>query len=138
MKIEFTIPGNPVAKGRARTYRRGNYTGHFTPKKTKCYESLVAEIGREAMKGQIPTTNPVKMGLIIYMPIPKSWPNKQKTHAMQGIARPAKTPDIDNIFKSVADGLNGIVYADDSQIVEISAQKWYSLEPRCVVKIEEI
>ena len=34
-------------------------------------------------------------------------------------------PDVDNLLKSVLDGLNGIVYNDDSQIVRIEADKAY-------------
>ena len=29
--INFVIPGQPVAKGRARAFRRGNYIGHYSP-----------------------------------------------------------------------------------------------------------
>nr|DAQ86101.1 MAG TPA: Endodeoxyribonuclease RusA [Caudoviricetes sp.] len=48
------------------------------------------------------------------------------------------TPDADNIAKAVLDGLNGVVYADDKQIVELKVIKAYAEVPRVEVTIEEI
>ena len=38
------------------------------------------------------------------------------------------TPDVDNILKIVLDGLNGVAYADDSQVVEAACRKHYDGE----------
>ena len=50
--------------------------------------------------------------------------------------RPTGKPDIDNIIKAVLDGLNGVAFKDDAQVVFISAQKLYSDTPRLVVIVE--
>lgn len=54
------------------------------------------------------------------------------------VIRPTKKPDMDNIIKIIADALNGIAYYDDSQIVDTAVRKFYSDEPRVVVKISEV
>lgn len=39
-------------------------------------------------------------------------------------------PDLDNITKSIADGLNGVAYADDGQIAETEAiKRWGQRTP---------
>jgi Holliday junction resolvase RusA-like endonuclease len=47
-------------------------------------------------------------------------------------------PDGDNVLKIIADALNGIAYYDDTQVVSQSITKEYSLEPKVVVRIQEV
>lgn len=133
--ISFFIPGEPVAKGRARSTKSGF---HYTPEKTIRYESTVALFGNQAMAGKDIIINPVNMELFIFMPIPGSWSKKKQERAHKGEIRPAIKPDISNLLKSVEDGLNGIIYKDDSQIIECSIKKFYSKTPGVSVKITEI
>ena len=52
-----------------------------------------------------------------------------------------KTPDIDNLAKFVADSFNTYFYKDDSQIVELRAEKKYldiGESARTEVMIDEI
>lgn len=125
----LTIPGDPVAKARPRVGKFGT----FTPQKTKNYETLVKEL-YFAKHGQTLLEGELKIDLKAYFSIPKSTSKKKRTEMQGGRIRPTKKPDIDNIIKSVTDALNGVAYVDDSQVVEIVAQKYYSDVPR--VKIE--
>ncbi|WP_163360796.1 RusA family crossover junction endodeoxyribonuclease, partial [Klebsiella aerogenes] len=50
----------------------------------------------------------------------------RKTAALLGLLKPTSKPDIDNLLKAVADGMNGIVYADDAAIVSFSCSKVYA------------
>ncbi|WXL80106.1 RusA family crossover junction endodeoxyribonuclease [Clostridium perfringens] len=43
-----------------------------------------------------------------------------------GLEKPRKKPDADNIGKIILDSLNGIAYKDDSQIIELSVIKSYT------------
>ena len=52
-----------------------------------------------------------------------------------GYIRPAKKPDIDNVIKSILDALNGVAYHDDTQVVAVFAEKYYSDTPRVEVEI---
>lgn len=47
-------------------------------------------------------------------------------------------PDIDNLQKGIFDALNGVCWKDDSQIVEVLAQKVYvDSEPRILLRATE-
>ena len=50
-------------------------------------------------------------------------------------------PDVDNLFKSVADALKGIAWRDDSQVCACSIEKWVAAggeSPHVRVCIEEM
>lgn len=123
--IEFVIPGVPVAKGRPRFARRGNFVATFTPEKTATYETLVSWHAHQAMNGAIPLSGPVRVHIIATMPIPASATKKARAAISTGNHRHTKRPDLDNICKAITDGMNAIVYADDSQICAIGAEKVY-------------
>jgi Holliday junction resolvase RusA-like endonuclease len=46
-------------------------------------------------------------------------------------------PDIDNYAKAILDALNGVMWADDGQIVQLTASKSYG-EPRVEIEIQEV
>lgn len=57
---------------------------------------------------------------------------------LAGQEQPTKKPDWDNIGKIICDALNGIAYADDSQIVLGQMVKKYSDNPRTDVRLWEV
>jgi len=68
---------------------------------------------------------PISVILDISYQTPKSWSKKRKITANHKTSR----PDTDNITKFFLDILNEIAYKDDSQVVELYAQKKYSDKP---------
>ena len=52
-------------------------------------------------------------------------PKKKQAAVYAGEIKPTVKPDIDNIVKIVLDGLNGVAFTDDKQVIEIQAQKCY-------------
>jgi Holliday junction resolvase RusA-like endonuclease len=132
--LSFVVKGEPVAKGRPRVSKFGTYT----PTKTVNYENWVKQSFCMAYKSHEPTEQPLKVCVIAYFSIPKSKSQKVKLQMLKGRIRPAKKPDIDNVIKSITDALNALAYKDDSQIVEMSAKKYYSDEPRVEISIEEV
>jgi len=40
---------------------------------------------------------------------------------------PTTTPDLDKLIRSTLDGLTGVAFADDAQVVKVRAEKAYSL-----------
>ena len=137
MIISFTIQGVPIAKGRPKFFRCGNYTGTYTPAKTKRYEESVISQALPHRPSK-PIEKPIALFLKFYMPIPKSMPKKNRQAITEGRLFPAKKPDIDNLCKAILDSLNKIYYKDDSLIVRITAEKIYSETPRTEVKIETL
>ena len=86
--------------------------------------------GRDILDG------PLFVCVEAYVPIPKTLQTKPKLAAIEaGAIRPVTRPDLDNYIK-VLDGLNGIVWRDDSQIVRLNSVKAYSERPRLVVSVE--
>jgi Holliday junction resolvase RusA-like endonuclease len=135
--ITFTIPGEPVAKGRARSFVRNGHVAHYTPEKTAHYENLVRLAAQQAMAGRAPIEGPVRLVVDAWLGIPVSWSlNKQRQAALHAI-QPTKRPDLDNILKAVKDGMNNIVWRDDSQVVVVQASKVYG-QPRVEVKVQEL
>lgn len=135
MKIEFTIQTEPVAKARARAGAGGCF---YTPKKTSDFESIVALYAKRAMAGCTQIDSACCLNLVFHMPIPKSWSQKKRSQAISGEIVPTSKPDLDNLIKAVKDGLNGIVWVDDAQVVRVVAEKKYSEKPRveCCVSDE--
>lgn len=133
MNYTFEIPGVPVAKGRPRMTKRGHA---YTPQKTRDYEAWVRLCWLRT--GQPMSLQPLQIRLEFYLPIPKSFSKKQREAALAGVLLPTKKPDIDNLAKAVLDGLNGLAYQDDQQIVALETCKVYGAAPLVQVTLQEV
>lgn len=133
MKVELTIPGPPMGKQRPRVCKYGTYT----PEKTVNYETLVRELFIIKNYGR-QLEGPLVIEVRAYFNIPKSTKKIDVFGMLNGLIRPTKKPDIDNILKIIGDSLNGLAYHDDSQIVAAVVQKCYSDEPRVEFEIWEL
>jgi len=136
--VNFSIDGPPHGKGRPRFRRFGNFVQTYTDAKTKSYETLVKEAATKAMGSSPPLEGPVKLDLIIRLPVPKSYPKKRSEACLNGSEWPTKKPDWDNVAKSVADAMNDIVFLDDTQIVIARVVKTYSAEAGVDVQVSEV
>ena len=103
-KLSFVLPGVPVAKGRPRMTKRGHV---FTPKKTVSYEqsiALAAQAAKSKLGGGLLFDGPVMVTIHCHFAMPKSWSRKRKE---QMLYEPhIQLPDLDNLVKSIMDGLN--------------------------------
>jgi len=131
--IQFTILGNPVPKGRPRFTRQGRT---YTPAKTKTYEDQVAVLAKAVCPEPLKT--PVAVLVTAVFPVPLTYPKKRREACLNGSERHIKRPDLDNIVKAVTDGMNGVVYGDDSQIVRLVANKVYGIEAMVQVTVQEV
>jgi Holliday junction resolvase RusA-like endonuclease len=73
-----------------------------------------------------------------YLPRPKYliWKKKQMPYAFSD-----KRPDIDNLVKSVVDGLKGIAFNDDAQIAILHSTKGYhsgGQKPKTIIIVEQL
>ena len=133
--LTFTIPGQPVAKGRPKFARQGGFVRAYTPEKTVAYETLVKLAAGEAMAGAAPMQGPLALLLLLYVQIPKSTTKRDRAAIEAGRFLPTKKPDIDNVLKAITDAMNGIVYLDDAQIVTVTVTKIYADTPRAEVRV---
>jgi Holliday junction resolvase RusA-like endonuclease len=132
--IKLIIPGKPMGKQRPRVMKRGIT---YTPKETVNYETLVKQLYiTQNFEKQL--EGPLAMRIIAYFEIPKSTSKKQAAMMRDGDLRPTKKPDMDNIVKIIADALNQLAYKDDSQIVDLIINKFYSEQPRVEIYIREV
>jgi len=141
--IKLIIQGEPVAKGRARSKivkaKDGKqFVSHYTPSGTVKYEQRVAVEARYAMAGLVPFDCHLALHMVVYVPVPESWSDRKKERAYKGGIKPTTRPDIDNYTKILMDGMNGIVYRDDSLITDMVVAKRYSQKPRvvCIILTE--
>lgn len=134
-KAKFTIPGIPKGKGRQRSRKDGSHP--YTPKDTVLYENKVTTCYMEQCGMFFEKGMPLDMRITAYLPIPSSESQKRQRLMEEHKIRPTKKPDSSNIQKAVEDGLNGVAYSDDSQIVDTQVRRFYSHQPRVVVTIQE-
>lgn len=75
MQIMFTIYGEPVAKGRPRFAKRGNYVQAYTPVKTKTYEDEVRLLATKAKGAGSTLESSVGVFIYITFSVPQSYSN---------------------------------------------------------------
>lgn len=99
----FTVMGEPVSKARARFNTKTKST--YTPEKTKTAQERVAWAFRQVSGGH---------GI-----------DPRATYGLMCIFFHGTNQrrDVDNMVKLVCDGLNGVAWADDSQVTEIAARR---------------
>lgn len=119
IEVVFSVP---FVKGKQRP-RVGKGGNVYTPANTKRAEEIVAEeyIDASLAKyGRVMKAAPDKEVILevhTARPLPASIPSRV-------IAKPDfGGPDIDNVLKLVADGLNGTAYTDDRQVTEMYGGK---------------
>lgn len=138
-RVRFVIHGKPFGKQRPRVTCKGEFSKAYTPKETITYENLV-KVEYDAQTGgyRFPDDAMLDLRILAFYEIPKSTSKKNRQKMLDGVIRPTKKPDMDNVMKVIADSLNAIAYRDDTQIVDAQCRKFYSDTPRVEVKILQI
>jgi len=134
--VSFTVKGAPAAKARPRFTSMNGKVRAYTPKKSATYENLVKLEAQKYITK--PIDGPVALYIHFYLPRPKRlvWKTKQMPSIYTD-----KRPDIDNLAKSIIDGLNDIAFRDDGQIAMLHIQKRYcegNSQSRTSIKIERL
>lgn len=137
--IQFDVPGIPQGKGRPRAGKtKDGRVQIYTPGKTVMYESTVALFASQAMAGRPLLKGPLRAVFYANMPIPASFSKRKREAAVAQLIYPQSKPDWDNVAKTCCDAMNGVVFVDDSQIVEGIVRKRYSVNPSVSVMVEQI
>lgn len=126
--ISFTVHGDPATQGSMKAVVSSS-TGRAIVKPSKNlapWRGLVAWAARSAHSGD-PLEGPVVLRADFFVRRPKSLP-KRVLHA-------TKKPDVDKLLRALCDSLTGIVWRDDSQVVEVVATKSYGASPRVEVQV---
>jgi len=117
--VEIYIPGRPQSKQRPMySHKTGKF---FTPKQTVVYEQFVSEVAAEKIK--------------------KPFEGKISVQIFIHLTENSRKPDIDNVIKSVLDGMSKVVYNDDAQVVELYAKMEdvkYKEKQGVLVRVKEV
>jgi Holliday junction resolvase RusA-like endonuclease len=129
-RIAFTVIGVAQPQGSAKAFvpfawaaaavRRKQapraIVTHDNPR-VKGWQQLVAEQAQSVV-GDALFMGPVVLTVTFRLPRPISLPKHTQHHT--------KTPDLDKLVRAIGDGLTGVVFLDDKQIVDLHARKIYT------------
>jgi Holliday junction resolvase RusA-like endonuclease len=73
---------------------------------------------------------PLAIELTFHLPRPQSLPKRVLHHI--------KKPDCSNLLRAVEDALKGVVYRDDSQLVDVVVRKRYSDAPGVEIRVVHV
>lgn len=126
--ITFFVQCEPVPAGRPRFTTRSGFARAVTPKRTRDMRALLTMAAREHAPAK-PLEGPLVVRMGVYRIQPKSYGKRRR----QWVAR----PDLDNFVK-LLDAFNGVLWLDDSQIVELHAEKRHGDRPGFMFEVEEV
>lgn len=114
-----------------------------TAKRKDSWQSIVAMYARKAMtdKEIDMFTGPVRMTIYFTFTRPKSHFGTGKNAETVKDSAPrfhVVKPDLTKLIRCAEDALTGIVYKDDSQVVQRSSQKYYSDKNGCFIRVDAI
>lgn len=138
IQIMFTIYGEPVPKGRPRFSTRGKFPVAYTPEKTKNYESEVGMMAKAAMGASKPLEGALEAFIYVTFAVPASYSKKRTEACLSNSEKHTKKPDLDNVIKSVIDGMDKIVFENDSQFTSIHATKVFGEVPKVEVLVKQV
>ncbi len=128
--IRFEVRGLPIPQGSTRAWvLHGKPVITSSAKGLTTWRRLVADVAQNHAPKE-PWEGPVEIELDFGIPKPKSAPKRKRVW-------PDKRPDLDKLTRAVLDALTYVVFADDSQVIEILASKDYGA-PGVVVEIHRI
>jgi len=136
MKIIINEVPKPQSRPRFNSYTKRAYEKSDITN----YKKKVGYEAKKVIKQPIKKGVPIKIAVTFYMYTPQEVLKIKKNayNLEKEIMRVMKKPDIDNLFKAILDGLNGVAFHDDNQIADATLKKRYSLNPRVEIEINEV
>ena len=138
VETAFVVPGDAVPQQRPRFSTICGHARAYDPAKSRDYKNLVRMASAQAMKDKPLFLHQCRLVISVYMQIPSSWSKKKQAQALEPgfiYAPTTRGRDLDNLAKSVMDGMTGVVYKDDSQVVSLAICKRYALKPMVEISL---
>lgn len=149
MRIQFIVPSVPIAQPRTKVSSFGGKARAYTPKTVKSADGTRKPHPVHAFKATCrhaatlvysgaPLQGPLALTVVFVLPRPQNmhWKTKPMPRAWH-----TSKPDSDNLQKSVKDALTKLLWVDDSQVCQTTAEKWIasgSEQPHVLVLIEQL
>jgi Holliday junction resolvase RusA-like endonuclease len=127
MMIEFRVPGVAAPQGSKKAFRTrgGRIALVESCARVKPYRATVALAAREVW-AEGATHGTVGVSIAFTFVRPKSHYNAKGVLRAGVATHPGKgVGDLDKLCRAAIDGLTGIIYVDDSQVVSLVATKAY-------------
>ena len=126
IEVSFTLCDDPLPQPRPKARRIGKGIQIYTPQnaRVKSYKQAVSAAFEEALgHKEVDLEAPIELRVDFFIKRPsnmcgKIYPDESFPHV--------KRPDLDNLVKTIMDGLNGIAWSDDSNVVRLVARKFYT------------
>lgn len=122
ISLHIHIPAVPVAQPRQRHAVMGGSVRSYMPSShpIAAFKASVRLAASQAYSGP-PMDGPLMVSLTFVFPRPKGmvWKRREMPRAYKVVR-----PDADNLAKSVLDSLNGLLWFDDSQVVDLRVRKY--------------
>jgi len=132
--VRFVAHGVPKTQGSAkavigkRTRKAVLIQDHR--EELRSWRSVVGFSAVESMRGRDLFDGAVRLTVTFVLIRPKSAPKSRVC--------PEVKPDLDKLLRGIGDALTGVVYTEDSRIVEIRARKIYGSPARAEIEVEPI
>lgn len=127
----IAAPAGSKTVGRTKT---GSTFLRDSSKRSYPWRRDVAQAAGLAMRGSPLLDGPLALELRFYLPRPKGHFGAKGLRP-SAPAWPTVKPDVTKLLRAVEDGMTGIVYRDDAQIVVQRVSKCYGEPARCEVAI---
>lgn len=135
--IKFFVPGVPATQGSKRAFYSPKANRAFVVEDCKRNKSWRSDVRNEAQKvwNGNPFDGAVVVYLDFYLPRPKSHKNAKGQIKPTANRNPITKPDITKLARCVEDALKGLVWMDDSQIIQEITTKHYDDIKPCGVQV---
>ncbi len=118
MRVRFTVHGNPQPQGSTKAFIPKGWNRPIITSdnsKLKPWRQDVSNQALVAMQGERPSVEAVHVNCKFYFLKPKS--------TKKSVLWKTTKPDLDKLLRGIFDGLTGICFVDDSQIVSCETTK---------------
>jgi len=121
VSVVVTIPGEPVAQGRPRFTTRGGFPRAFDPPKSRSWKAEARAAMMAALEHPARLTFP--RGVALNVSVLAVFARPQSAGKRPGRLPKVTRPDAENVAKAVLDAGTGVLWYDDSQVVDLAVSK---------------
>jgi Holliday junction resolvase RusA-like endonuclease len=127
-ELVIDIPGEPVAQGRGKAFMRPGMSAPriYDPAKSRSWKGAAQVHYQTALERERRPVPAFPAGVAVELHVRAVFTCPKSHHRKVPVERRPKAygQDGDNIAKAVQDAGNGILWADDSQVVRLVVEKW--------------
>lgn len=137
VKLVFNVEPQSQLRPRAAYNSQSRHIVVYDPKQTHEYKQRLRQLAQKQYT-EAALADALKVDVSFFRAVQPSISNKERKRRINGEHRPVIKADIDNYIKALFDSLNGVVWQDDKQIVDLSAHKFYSDKPRIEIEVDPV